>query len=106
MLRMDSANWGSLPSNCNPTQTTGPHGPDRVTYNEYDALSRVWKLTTGYGVTGVAADEQIRTFTANGKLETLKDAESNRTTYEYDGHDRLMKTRFPITTKGADQSST
>ncbi len=106
MVRMDPSNWSTLPSNCNPTQTTGPHGPDRVTYNHYDALSRVWKVTTGYGVTGVAADEQIRTFTANGKLETLKDAESNRTTYEYDGYDRLVKTRFPITTKGADQSAT
>jgi RHS repeat-associated protein len=105
LLRMDPGNWGSLPSNCNPTQTAGANGPDRVTYNHYDALSRVWKVTTWYGTTG-AADEQTRTFTSNGKLETLKDAESNRTTYEYDGHDRLVKTRFPITTKGADQSST
>jgi RHS repeat-associated protein len=104
MVRMDPSNWSSLPSNCNPTQTTGPNGPDRVSYNNYDTLSRVWKVTTGYGTTA-AADEQIRTFTNNGKLETLKDAESNRTTYEYDGHDRLVKTRFPIATKGADQSS-
>jgi hypothetical protein len=72
MVRMDPGNWGSLPSSCNPTQTTGPHGPDRVTYNQYDTLSRVWKVTTGYGVTGAAADDQIKTFTANGKLETLK----------------------------------
>jgi RHS repeat-associated protein len=105
MLRMDPGNWGTLPPTCNPTPTAGPNGPDRVAYNHYDALSRVWKVTTGYGTTA-AADEKIRTFTANGKLETLKDAESNRTTYEYDGHDRLVKTRFPITTKGADQSST
>ena len=106
MLRMDPGNWSSLPTSCSPTQTTGPNGPDRVSYNTYDALSRVWKVTTGFGVTGQAADEQIRTFTNNGKLETLKDAESNRTTYEYDGHDRLVKTRFPLPTKGADQSST
>ena len=39
------------PSNCSPTQTTGPNGPDRVSYNNYDAFSRVWKLTTGYGTT-------------------------------------------------------
>lgn len=105
ILRMDPSSWSSLPSNCNPTQTAGPHGPDRVIYNHYDALSRVWKVTTGYGTTATA-DEQIKTFTSNGKLETLKDAESNRTTYEYDGHDRRVKTRFPVTTKGADQSST
>jgi RHS repeat-associated protein len=105
MLRMDPGSWGSLPSNCNPTQTTGPNGPDRVSFNHYDALSRVWKLTTGYGTT-TAADEQIATFTGNGQLATVKDAEINLTTYEYDGHDRRVKTRFPVTTKGADQSST
>jgi RHS repeat-associated protein len=104
MVRMDPGNWSSLPSSCSPTQTTGPNGPDLVSYNYYDALSRVWKTTTGYGTTA-AVNEQTATFTANGKLETLKDAENNRTTYEYDGYDRLVKTRFPVTTKGADQSS-
>lgn len=106
MLRMDPGSWSSLPSNCTPTQTPGPNGHDRVSYNHYDSLSRVWKVTTGYGVTGTAADEHIATFTANGKLATIKDAESNLTTYEYDGYDRRVKTRFPIATKGADQSST
>jgi RHS repeat-associated protein len=106
MVRMDPGSWGPLPLNCNPTQTTGPNGPDRVSYNHYDALSRVWKVTTGYGVTAVAADEHTATFTANGKLATIKDAESNLTTYEYDGYDRRVKTRFPVPTKGADQSST
>ena len=77
-----------------------------MTYNTYDALSRVVIVTTGYGVSGTAADEQTRAFTGNGKLATVKDAENNLTTNEYDGHDRLVKTRFPITTKGADQSST
>ncbi len=105
MLRMDSTNWGSLPASCSPTQTTGPNGPDRVSYNNYDAFSRVWKLTTGYGTTS-ATDEQIATFTGNGKMATVKDAEINLTTYEYDGHDRRVKTRFPVATKGADQSST
>ncbi|MEO8062401.1 MAG: RHS repeat-associated core domain-containing protein [Pseudomonadota bacterium] len=105
LLRMDPSSWSSFPSDCSPSQTPGPNGFDRVSYSHYDALSRVWKLTTGYGTTA-AADEQIATFTANGKLETLKDAETNSTTYEYDGHDRLVKTRFPVTTKGLGQSST
>lgn len=105
MLRMDPSNWSLLPTDCSPTQTSGANGPDRVSYNNFDAFSRVWKVTTGYGTTA-EADEQTRTFTPNGKLETLKDAESNRTSYEYDGHDRLVRTRFPVTTKGLDQSST
>jgi RHS repeat-associated protein len=105
MVRMNPVNWGTPASNCDPTQPAGTDGPDRVTYNHYDALSRVWKVTSGYGVTGVAADEYTATFTANGKLATLKDAESNLTTYEYDGYDRRVKTRFPVTNKGANESS-
>lgn len=105
MLRMDSGNWSSLPSNCSPTQTTGTNGADRVTYNSYDELSRVRMVTTGYG-TPTAADERIVTFTPNGRLATHTDAENNLTTYEYDSHDRLIKKRFPIATKGAGQSST
>lgn len=100
MVRMNPANWGTVASNCNPTQTTGPHGADRVTYNHYDELGRVWKVTEGYG-TGDAADTQVAEFTANGRLETLTDGEGNLTTYEYDGHDRLIRTFFPHpTTKG------
>src|SRR5205085_1606014 len=37
---------------------------------------------------------------------TVKDAENNLTTYEYDGMNRLSKTRYPVPTKGANQSST
>ena len=110
MQRMENVSgqpgfWSSLPSSCSPTQTTSANGPDRVTYNHYDALSRVWKVTTAYGTTA-AADDQIATFTNNGKLLTLTDAEVNRTTYEYDGHDRLIKTRYPDPSKGLGQSST
>lgn len=36
---------------------------------------------------------------------TLLDAESNKTGYEHDGHDRLAKTRYPDTAKGAGTSS-
>ena len=37
---------------------------------------------------------------------TLKDAENNLTTYEYDGFDRLSKTRYPLPTQGSNASST
>jgi len=53
-----------------------------------------------------AANEGTLTYTNNGRLQTLKDAEDNLTTYEYDGHDRLLKTRFPLPTKGSNASST
>ena len=39
-------------------------------------------------------------------LATLKDGEANLTTFEYDGFDRLAKTRFPLPAKGSNASST
>jgi RHS repeat-associated protein len=39
-------------------------------------------------------------------LATLKDGEANLTTFEYDGYDRLSKTRYPVPAKGANESST
>ncbi|HWT32004.1 MAG TPA: RHS repeat-associated core domain-containing protein, partial [Propylenella sp.] len=104
-LRMDPSQWGWMPNNCNPTQTNGPNGPDRVTYNHYDSVGRLWKVTGGYGTTA-AADESTLTFTTNGQLLRLTDAEGNMTTYEYDGHDRLVKTRFPSPTTDGASSST
>jgi RHS repeat-associated protein len=104
-VRMDLSNLGSASDSCSTFQTTGSNGPDRVTYNTYNTLGRVSMVTSGYG-TSIAANDQTLTFTSNGLLATMKDAESNLTTYEYDGHDRRVKTRFPSTTKGANSSST
>ena len=47
----------------------------------------------------------VASFTANGQVQTLKDANSNLTNYEYDGFDRLIKTQFPVGTAGANASS-
>jgi RHS repeat-associated protein len=41
-----------------------------------------------------------------GLFATLTDGENNRTTYAYDGHDRLKQTRYPVATRGANTSST
>lgn len=51
------------------------------------------------------ATERALTYTGNGKVATATDAENNKTSYEYDGHDRLEKTLFPFTTKGAGSSN-
>jgi YD repeat-containing protein len=52
------------------------------------------------------ADDETNSYTLNGKLATVTDGENNRTTFEYDGHDRLAKTRYPVATLGALASST
>jgi len=90
------------------TQGSGANdfGPDRIVKTIYDAAGRVTKVKTALGVTGEEADEVTATYTANGQVETVADAEDNETTFEYDDLDRLAKTRFPDATKGAGTSST
>ena len=82
----------------------GAHGPDRITKLVYDAAGQLLKQQVAVG-TAVAADEETRTYTANGKLATVKDGENNLTTYVYDGHDRLGQIRYPLDTQGAQASS-
>jgi len=104
--RMNATAFGSPPSSACTLGTQGSDGPDRIVKATYDALSRVTKVTSAYGVTGEQADEATTAYADNGGAEAVIDAEGNKTTYEYDGHDRLVKTRFPDTTKGAGTSST
>jgi RHS repeat-associated protein len=104
-LRMNSATWFSQPDAC--TQTTaGAAGPDRITRNSYNVADETTKVQAAYGVAGQVSDEVTRTYTTNGKLATATDAEGNTTTYEYDEFDRLLKTRYPGSTKGSGVSST
>ncbi len=102
-VRMDPAQWASQTDACTP-QTTGPNGPDRVSRPTYDNANRVTAVTTALGTAD--ATTESTTYTGNGLAQTVKDGESNLTTYEYDGHDRLVKTRYPVPTAGANSSST
>jgi RHS repeat-associated protein len=102
-LRMNSATWGSLPGACNHT-TAGTAGPDRITRHFYDQVGRISKVQTAVG-TAIQSDEVTHTYSDNGQLASVSDAESNKTTYEYDGHDRVLKTRYPVSTAGANASS-
>ena len=45
------------------------------------------------------------TYSTNGQRQTVRDANNNLTTFEYDGFDRLAKMRFPVAAVGAGQSS-
>ncbi len=92
-VRMDAAQWNSQTNACVP-QTSGANGPDRISKNIYNLAGERTILKLGVG-TSVEADEETSTFTTNGKLETITDGEGNKTTYVYDGHDRLYRTNFP-----------
>lgn len=92
--RMNPAEFGSLPGDACTLDTEGSFGPDRITRTYYDAASQVTQVRTGFG-TADEANEVTTTYRNNGQPETATDANGNRTTYVYDGHDRLSRTRMP-----------
>lgn len=101
-VRMDPTQWGGQTNACVP-QTTGANGSDRITRRGYDAASRVVTVTEGVG-TAAPRVTQTNAYTSNGLTQSVTDAKGNKTTYEYDGFDRLLKTRYPSAT--ANTSST
>jgi RHS repeat-associated protein len=102
-LRMKPSTYGSLPSAC--TLTTGTGDADRITKITYDNVGRATKTTSAYG-TADASDDAITTYSDNGHIATATDANGNKTSYTYDGFDRLSKTNYPSPTKGSGTSST
>lgn len=102
--RMDPAQWGAQTNACTP-QVSGPYGADRIQKNFYDAAGQLTKTQKGVGTVDLI-DEVAYGYTLNGKRSSLTDAENNRTTFHYDGFDRLQQTRYPVATPGAQQSST
>ncbi|MEA3044958.1 MAG: hypothetical protein QOH47_2796 [Sphingomonadales bacterium] len=104
--RMNPSEFTSLPSDACTLDSEGGYGPDRITRATYDNAGQATLTQTGYGVSGVQADEVATAYTNNGRISYVTDAESNRTTYEYDGHDRLVKIRFPSPTTDNSSSTT
>src|SRR5690606_761011 len=84
--------------------TAGASGPDRISRTSYDILGRPVSVISGYG-TALATLSQT-TYTQSGKVETLTDAAGNKTTYEYDGFHRLVRTRHPDPSTPGTSSST
>jgi RHS repeat-associated protein len=103
--RMNPSAWSSLPSDACTLQTAGSDGNDRITKTTYDNAGQVTLVQTAYGVTGTQADEVTTAYTSNGKISSVTDAEGNKTSYVYDGFDRLYQTQYPSTTKGAGTSN-
>jgi RHS repeat-associated protein len=104
--RMNPSEFASLPSSACTLDTQGSYGPDRIVKTVYDAAGQVTQVKTAFAVSGEETNEVTSTFSSNGQLATVADGEGNKTTYEYDGHDRRVKTRYPDSTKGAGTSST
>lgn len=103
--RLNPAAYGSLPASACTAGTAGSSGADRILKYTYDVADQVTLVQSAYG-TADQANEKSLAYTSNGRLSYVVDANLNRTTYEYDGHDRLAKTRYPVGTKGSNSSST
>jgi RHS repeat-associated protein len=105
-VRMNPAAFTSLPADACTGGTAGSYGPDRITKLVYDQADEVTQVQVGLGTGNAndAANERTLTYSNNGLVTSLLDAENNKTTYIYDGHDRLSQTQFPSATKGAGTS--
>jgi RHS repeat-associated protein len=93
---MNPANFDSLVTDaCQATYST-QYGYDRVTKYTYDSIGQVLVMYKAYGT---ALQQAYRTNTydssAIGLLSTIKDANNNTTTLEYDAYARLEYRRYP-----------
>lgn len=108
-VRLNPAIFSSLPPSACTLGTPGTgvndFGPDRIRKNFYDSSDRIVKVQAAVD-TSNPVDEIITGYTLNGKTAYVIDAELNRTTYSYDGHDRLIKTNYPVQARGNNTSST
>lgn len=73
---------------------TAAEGGNRVSETVFNIDDTIQIARRAVG-TAVAQNYATYTYTANGQKATVKDAKNNLTTYQYDGHDRMVKTLFP-----------
>ena len=104
-VRMNPATFGALPTSaCVGVTTPGAFGPDRITTQLYDDVNRLIRVFQGESApnqrTLMAQD-----WTANGRVAWMEDGEGNRSTFTYDGFDRVRRLSYPSTTVGAHASN-
>lgn len=104
-VRMNPAVYGSLPSSACTASTAGSYGGDRITRNSYDAAGQLLKVQKAYG-TARQEDYATYTYTTNGKVDTMTDANGNKASMTYDGFDRQTQWNFPSQTTAGSVSTT
>jgi RHS repeat-associated protein len=102
--RMNPAAWLNLPATACTAQTAGAHGPDRIRQAIRNAAGETTGVLTAVG-TPLQATEAAATYSPNGRPLTATDGMNNRTSYEYDGHDRLWRTYLPLAAQSAGSSN-
>ena len=94
--RMNPAVYNALTGAACALTTQGADGPDHITQLVYDAEGHVVQEKRGVGTSDLIT-YATRAWTANGQLDWVEDANSNRSDLVYDGFDRLSRLIFPST---------
>ncbi|MEG3155148.1 RHS repeat domain-containing protein [Sphingomonas sp. RB1R13] len=102
--RMNTAVYASLPASACTLGTSGSFGSDQIAKTLYDNAGQVTQVRVAFG-TADEAPERTLAYSNNGQLISLTDGETNKTSYVYDGFDRLAQTLYPSPTKGAGTSN-
>jgi RHS repeat-associated protein len=97
-VRMNPAVYGSLPASACILGPEGSQGPDRITRTVYDAAGQVLQIRKAVGTPIEIADVSY-SYTTNGKIRQVVDANGNRAELRYDGHDRQTRWVFPSKTR-------
>jgi RHS repeat-associated protein len=97
-MRMNPAVYGSLPASACTLGPEGTQGPDRITRTVYDAARQVLQVRKAVG-TPIEIADVTYSYTTNGKIRQVVDANGNRAELRYDGHDRQTRWVFPSKTR-------
>ncbi len=104
-VRMNPAVFAGLPASACSLGAQGANGPDRIVRYTYNGADQVTQVTSGFA-TANAINDVTNFYNGFGQLESILDAAGNRTSYEYDGLNRLARVRYPSpTTPGASSVS-
>jgi RHS repeat-associated protein len=91
--RMNPASFAANLDGCS-LGVDGIDGPDRITHTDYDEVGRPTVIKIGYH-TPLEASFASYAYSPNGQKISVTDAQNNKTTYAYDGFDRLISIIFP-----------
>ncbi|MEM7665020.1 MAG: RHS repeat-associated core domain-containing protein [Pseudomonadota bacterium] len=99
-VRMDQTRYNALPDSACELGTNSAGAPDdRITRTIYDAAGQVLQVRMAVGVVGLEKADVTYSYTPNGQIEYVIDANGNRAKLEYDGHDRQIRWVFPSKTQ-------
>ncbi len=104
-VRMNPAQFASLPASACTPDTAGAYGADRISRAYYDAADQVLLVESSVG-NSLRRPDIRSTYGANGEVTSVTDANGNKTSYEYDGHGRLKRTLYPSKTTDGVSSTT